>query len=63
MKKLILTVLYLTISKKFIVAVLKPQQASSLKKNINKYDKNAFVIGMATFDITGGWISGKYNCR
>lgn len=47
------------ISKKFIVAVLKPQQASSLKKNINKYDKNAFVIGMTTFDITGGWISGR----
>ncbi len=47
------------IAKKFIIVVLKPQPASLLKKNIKKIDQNAFVIGMTTFDITGGWHVGK----
>lgn len=46
-------------AKKFIIVVLKPQQASLLKKYIKKIDQNAFVIGMTTFDITGGWLVGK----
>lgn len=45
--------------KNFIIVVLKPQPASLLKKNIKKIDQNAFVIGMTTFDITGGWHVGK----
>ena len=45
--------------KNFIIVVLKPQLASLLKKNIKNIDRNAFVIGMTTFDITGGWHVGK----
>lgn len=47
-------------AKKFIVVVLKPQQALSIKKNIKEIDNNAFVIGMTTFDITGGRIAGRH---
>ena len=43
----------------FIIVVLKPQHASLLKKNVKKIDRNAFVIGMTTFDIIGGWSVGK----
>lgn len=46
-------------AKKFIIVVLKPQQAALLKKNIKSFDPNAFVVGMTTFDITGGWLVGK----
>ena len=46
--------------KKFIVVVLKPQQALSIKKKIKEIDNNSFVIGMTTFDITGGRIVGRY---
>lgn len=46
-------------AKRFIVVVLSPQQASLLKNNIKKFDRNAFVIGMTTFDIIGGRLVGK----
>ena len=46
-------------AKKFIIVVLKPQQAALLKKNIKSFDPKAFVVGMTTFDITGGWLVGK----
>ncbi len=47
-------------AKKFIVVVLNPQQALLIKKNVKEIDSNAFVIGMTTFDITGGRIAGRY---